>query len=282
MAISASPLSWYRACLIEVLAHAVDRFDASVLAYCLMGNHYHFVLQTRQGNLSRFMRHVNGVYAQAFNRRHGLVGHVFQGRFKAIHVDRTVYLLEVCRYTELNPVRARMVEAPGEWPWSSYRAHCGLIEGPVWLDSATLHETLLGFPAKSAGDRCRAELAYKALVAAGQDVNLWDALRQEIYLGDDAFIQQAQESALRPARRNLEIPEVQRRLPTPQTSWTFEGPGRDESLLRAYVEGSMNMSQIARAAGLSVSRVSRLIARLEGGCISTRLRRDSSRTQEQD
>ena len=98
-----------RARLIEALAHAVDRFDAAVLAYCLMGNHYHFVLQTRQGNLSRLMRHVNGVHAQAFNRRHGLVGHLFQGRFKAIHVDRTACLLEVYRYMELNPVRARIV-----------------------------------------------------------------------------------------------------------------------------------------------------------------------------
>ena len=68
-----------RARLIAVLAQAMERFDARVLAYCLMGNHYHFVLHTRRDDLSRLMRHVNGVYAQAFNRRHGLVGHLFQG-----------------------------------------------------------------------------------------------------------------------------------------------------------------------------------------------------------
>ena len=77
-----------------------------------MGNHYHFVLHTRQANLSALMRQVNGVYTQAFNRRHAKVGHLPQGRFKAILVDRDAYLLEVCRYVELNPVRAGMVYEP--------------------------------------------------------------------------------------------------------------------------------------------------------------------------
>ena len=66
------------------MAQAMERFDSQVLAYCQMGNHFHLVLHTLQGNLSRLMRHVNGVYTQQFNRRHGLVGHLFQGRFKAI------------------------------------------------------------------------------------------------------------------------------------------------------------------------------------------------------
>ncbi len=75
----------------------MERFDAQVLAYCLMGNHHHLVLHTRSVNVSRLMRHVNGVVTQAFNRRHGLVGHLFQGRFKAILVDRDAYLLALCR-----------------------------------------------------------------------------------------------------------------------------------------------------------------------------------------
>ena len=78
-----------------------------------MGNHDHFVLHTRRENLSRLMLHLNGVVTQAFNRRHRKMGHLFQGRFKAILVDRDDYLLEVCRYVELNPVRARMVTGPG-------------------------------------------------------------------------------------------------------------------------------------------------------------------------
>lgn len=75
-----------RSAQLEIIAQAMDRFDAQVLAYCQMGNHFHLVLHTRRANLSRLMRHLNGVYTQAFNRRHGLAGHLFQGRFKAILV----------------------------------------------------------------------------------------------------------------------------------------------------------------------------------------------------
>ena len=120
-----------RAAQLEVIAQAMERFDGQVLAYCLMGNHYHLVLHTRQANLSRVMRHVNGVYTQAFNQRHGLVGHLLQGRFKAILVDRDTYLLALCRYVERNPVAAAMVARAGDWVWSSYRAHVGLAPTPA-------------------------------------------------------------------------------------------------------------------------------------------------------
>lgn len=115
---------------LAVLEHALDRFDAEVLAYCLMGNHYHLVLHTRQGNLSRLMRHLNGVYTQRFNQRHGLVGHLFQGRYKAIPVDRDAYLLALCSYVERNPVAAGLVAAAEHWVWSSCRAHLGQATPP--------------------------------------------------------------------------------------------------------------------------------------------------------
>ena len=100
------------------------------------------------------MRHINGVYThQAFNRRHDKVGHLFQGRFKAIMVDRDAYLLEVCRYVDLNPVRARMVRKPAAWNWSSYRAHVGATPAPDWLDTPGLHGYLLGRPVRTAADR---------------------------------------------------------------------------------------------------------------------------------
>ena len=94
---------------MEAVAKVLSRPDAEALAYRLMGNDYHFVLHTRQGNLSLLMRHVNGVHTQTYNRQHHKVGHLFQRRFKAILVDRDAYLLEVCRYVDLNPVRARLV-----------------------------------------------------------------------------------------------------------------------------------------------------------------------------
>jgi REP element-mobilizing transposase RayT len=161
-----------RRALLEVVGQALSRFDAQMLAYCLMGNHYHFVLHTRRANLSMLMRHVNGVYTQAFNRRHGKVGHLFQGRFKAILVDRDAYLLEVCRYVELNPVRARSVRQPEAWPWSSYRAHVGLAEAPQWLDVEGLHGYVLGCPVTSAADHRRAANRYAELVAVADGARL--------------------------------------------------------------------------------------------------------------
>ena len=250
-----------RVALLDVVALAMARFDAVVLSFCLMGNHYHFVLHTRRANLSRLMRHVNGVYTQTFNRRHGKVGHLFQGRFKAILVDRDTYLLELCRYVELNPVRAGMVAAPGDWPWSSYRAHVGDAPTPQWLDSAGLHGYLLGHEPRGAADRRRAAARYAALVAAAPDGSLWDgALRQQIYLGDAEFVERMQALAEPQRVGARETPKAQRSRPATLQQW-LEGCGsREEALRRAHVEGGLSMTALARELGLSVSRVSRLIA----------------------
>ncbi len=253
-----------RECLLATLGQALARFGAVVLAYCLMGNHYHLVLQTGRPNLSRLMRHVNGVYAQAFNRRHRLVGHLFQGRFGAILVDRDAYLLEVCRYTELNPVRAGLTAAPQEWRWSSFRAHCGLAVAPWWLDTATMHGHLLGRDAASRADRLHAADAYARFVSAGRDVRLWaQSLRQGIYLGDDDFIGRAR-ARVSPARViSREIPREQRRAPGARRMPAGERSRRDELIHEAYLSGGLSMSAIAAEVGLSASRVSRVIASRE-------------------
>lgn len=107
------------------LAEVVTRFNWLCYAWCLMDNHYHLLIQTPDGNLSKGMRQLNGVYTQAGNRRHRRVGHLFQGRFKAILVDSDAYLLELSRYVVLNPVRAGMVKNIADWPWNSYRASVG-------------------------------------------------------------------------------------------------------------------------------------------------------------
>ena len=255
-----------RAVLLDVLAQGLARFDASAFAYCLMGNHYHLVVQTRQANLSRLMRHVNGVYAQAFNRRHDRVGHVFQGRFGSIHVDRDAYLLEVCRYTELNPVRAGLIDNPQEWCWSSYQAHCGLVSAPPWLETAGLHGQLLGHDATSSTDQLIAASRYAQFVAAGRDVRLWDrALRQEIYLGDEAFVRQVQRRAKAAALLAKEIPERQRHAPRSPHTGDRCSATRDEAICRAYREHGLSMTSIAKSVGLSVSQVSRIIHRGEQG-----------------
>jgi putative transposase len=230
----------------------------------LMGNHYHFVLHTREANLSRLMRHLNGVYTQNFNRRHNRVGHLLQGRFKAVLVDRDAYLLEVCRYVELNPVRARMVDDPAAWPWSSYCAHVGAVPTPAWLDTAGLHGYLLGRPAGNAADARQAAARYATLVAEGRDVRLWDsALRQQIYLGDEAFVERMQALAATEGRQATEVPREQRLRLVRLADLLASGLPRAAALRQAHVEGGVTMTALATEAGLSVSRVSRLIASAE-------------------
>ena len=122
-----------RTALLNILGDVVSRFRWQCHAYCLMGNHYHLMIETPQGNLTKGMRQLNGVFTQWSNRRHQRSGHLFQGRYKAILVDRNAYFLELARYIVLNPVRARIVAQPGQWPWSSYRAMVGEEPSPKWL-----------------------------------------------------------------------------------------------------------------------------------------------------
>ena len=127
-----------------------------------MTNHYHLVVQTLDGNLSKGMRQLNGVFTQYSNRRHAQVGHLFQGRYKAMLIDEDSYLLELARYVVLNPVRAGMVEKPGEWRWSSFNAVMGRKEGPSWLDTD-------GLLAQFGDKRAVARRRYRKFVMDGID-----------------------------------------------------------------------------------------------------------------
>jgi REP element-mobilizing transposase RayT len=253
-----------RLMFLDIVAQALSRFDGQMLAYCLMGNHYHFVLHTRKANLSSLMRHINGVYTQAFNRRHDKIGHLFQGRFKAILVDRDAYLLEVCRYVELNPVRAGTTRKPHTWPWSSYRAHSGVEPAPEWLDTDGLHSCVLGRAVRSASERRRAGQAYARLVASASNVRLWDdALRQQIYLGDENFVERMQALADPRNSTDRDVPRVQRSNVRTLKHWMSACRTREDALYRAHTESGISMTQIANEIGLSISRVSRLIKQEE-------------------
>ena len=175
---------------LSLLARALDAGNAHAFAYCLMGNHFHVVLQTELPNLSALMHRVNSAYSQAFNRRHDRSGHVLEGRFKALHVDSERYLLEVCRYVDLNPVRADLTGSPEYWEWSSYRAHVGLASPPRWLATAHLHASLTGLPGGTSAALGEGRRRYAHWVHAGRGVRLWDeSLRHGIYLGDEAFVE---------------------------------------------------------------------------------------------
>ena len=149
-----------RQAFLDVLGLGLARFGASALAYCLMGDHYHLVVQTHRGGLSQLMRHVNGVYTQTFNRRHGLVGHLLQGRYKAIVCDSDRYMMALCRYVERNPAAAELVAAPGDWAWSSFNAHTGQVAVPDWLDTAQLQAFMLQRAPRDGAERAQAQRLY--------------------------------------------------------------------------------------------------------------------------
>jgi putative transposase len=119
---------------LEILSLVCSRLNVAVHAYCQMTNHYHLMMETLEGNLSQAMRQLNVFYSQYANRRHGNVGHVFQGRYKAILLQKESYLLELARYIVLNPVRAGIVTDPKDWPWSSYNIMSEDSDAiPAWL-----------------------------------------------------------------------------------------------------------------------------------------------------
>lgn len=118
---------------LTVLRETVEMFNLKVSAYCLMSNHYHLLLHTPDGNISRCMRHINGVYTQRFNRSHKKDGQLFRGRFKAVVVDNDSHLLEVLRYIHNNPLRAGMVEKVNDFTWSSHKGYCSGAKKWGWL-----------------------------------------------------------------------------------------------------------------------------------------------------
>ncbi|OYU28934.1 MAG: transposase [Burkholderiales bacterium PBB2] len=280
-----------RRSLLALIAQTMQRFDAQVLAYCLLPDHFHLLLFTRQANLSRLMRHLNGVYTQYHNRRHGSEGPLFHGRFKGVLVDREAHLLDACRYVELNPLRLGLVRELADWPWSSYRAHVGMEPAPAWLDADGLHAYVLGRELRGALDRRRAADRYAQLLASEPDLALWPGrLRQQIFLGDSAFVKrmraagraadQAERARARakPASQGRADPAARfqstarsRAAATDRPPWAellAHSGSREQALYRAHTEAGWSMSALAAELGLSVSRVSRLISGVERGLLS--------------
>ncbi|HZV65106.1 MAG TPA: transposase [Telluria sp.] len=228
------------------------RFNFVVFAYCQMSNHYHLLVETVEGNLSQGMRQLNGQYSQYFNRRHGLVGHVFHGRYKAILVQKDSHLLELTRYIVLNPLRARMVGSLEDWPWSSHRYAAGSGAGPAWLATDWL---LRQFGAS----RREAVPAYLRFVMSGK--GLMSPLRNtrhQLLLGDDEFVARHQQTASPDLIRA--VSKAQRRsLALPLAGYQARYPSRDEAMALAYLSTAYTMRQIGEYFGVSDKTVSRAV-----------------------
>lgn len=245
-----------RLAFIDLFSRVISRHNWICHAYCLMSNHYHLIVETPQANLSDGMTRLNGEFAQASNRRHRRRGHVFQGRFTGIVVDKDSYLMELTRYVVLNPVRANMVVTPGDWPWSSYGAMIGEVLAPDWLSTDGL---LLQF----GDDRATARMGYREFVAAGVGAeSIWSELRQQIYLGDDNFVTRVQAQA-DVSGDVLEVPRSQRRIPVLSLEAICDRfEDRDVAVAEAYKSGGYTYRQIGEFFEIHRSTVRRIARRL--------------------
>jgi REP element-mobilizing transposase RayT len=248
---------------LEVLGEVCGRYNWVCHAYCLMSNHYHILIETPESNLSLGMRQLNGGYTQRFNKRHNRVGHVFQGRFKGILVDKESYLLELARYIVLNPVRAKMVYKAQQWCWSSYRATAGMEPVRPWLNVDWL---LSGF----ANRRKTACERYQRFVEEGKgQPSPWEGLKNQVFLGDNAFVVRMQ-SLLDSDRVLDEVPSSQRRpIAKPLAHYEKTTRSRNEAISEAWLSGGYKMKDIAEYFGLHYSSVSKIIKAAENSRFKT-------------
>jgi len=225
-------------------------------AYCLMDNHYHLLIETPAGNLSKGMQLLNGVYTQKFNRIHNRVGHVFQGRFKAILVDKNSYLLELSRYIILNPVRAKMVISPHEWKWSSYLATILKAPKPSWLYADKIL-CLFGEDVFAASQK------YQGFVTDGlMSKSLWGDLKKQIYLGSDEFVNEILKK-IDPQMNLVDIPKAQ--YQTERYSLQEierKASTRNEGIQIAYKSGQFSLKEIGDYFGLHYSSISKIAKKL--------------------
>jgi hypothetical protein len=228
-----------------------------------MTNHYHLLLETVDGNLSRGMRQLNGLYTQRFNQSHGLVGHLFQGRYKAILVQKENYLLELSRYVVLNPLRANMVASLDDWRWSSYPIVAGKKKSPPWLDADWI---LSQFGTQ----RDEANTSYRKFVMDGKGLpSALQHTRHQLVLGDDAFVERHRQAKESETLR--EMSKAHRKtVALTLNEYQMRHPIKDEAMAQAYLSGAYTMAEIGQFFGVHYMTVSRAVRKFEGqdvGCV---------------
>ncbi len=243
---------------LNTLQHVNKRYNWLCHAYCMMDNHYHLLIETPDGNLSLGMRQLNGVYTQLFNKRHQRTGHLFQGRYKAILIQKDSHLLEVCRYVVLNPVRAHMVERPDAWKWSSYLATAGRESPAPCLTT----DWILG---QFSRKRAKAEQEYRQFVDWGIGMEtIWREVKGQSILGEDDFV----EGLISHIRKHQDIPEIpksHRYVNRPSLDKIFlenvilNKKKRDKKIIDAVQKYGYTQQQIAAHLNLHYSTISNLV-----------------------
>ena len=250
-----------RTMFLGFLGKAVERCSWLCHAYCLMNNHYHLLVETPDANISEGMHYLNCVYTIYFNRHHERVGHVLQGRYKSILVERDSHLLELTRYVVLNPVRAGLVDRPEDWPWSSYRATAGIENAPPFLHTSWL---LSQFDKKPG----LAREAYRAFVAEDNKSNPWEDLRGRVVLGSESFLKSL-EPLLNNYQQENEYPVCQRKATRPTLEELFadveieDKKDRNAKIHEAVCVHGYAQAEVARFLGLHYSTISTILKQID-------------------
>lgn len=250
-----------RVMFLDILGDLVERYHLCCHGYCLMDNHYHLLLETPEANLSLGMRQLGGIYTQKFNRRHNRVGHLFQGRYTSIVIEKESHLLELCRYIVLNPVRATMVAQPGDYPWSSYLATAGGTDKPRFL-------RIDWILAQFGENHMTAQQQYRDFVAAGiGEESPWKNLKGQCLLGGERFLNRLLPQ-LDQKRGETEIPRRARFVGRPQLTDLFHArqgiSERNKAIAMAHLQYGYSQQEIAGQTGLHYSTVSRIVQRERG------------------
>lgn len=189
---------------LEYLESATTRYHAVVHAFCLMENHYHLLLETPGGNLPQIIRHINGAYTTYFNVKRARSGHLFQGRYKAILVEKDEYAKELSRYIHLNPVRAKLVERPEAYEWSSYQFFIGANKSPRWL----YRDFILGYFGDKASDAQKGYGRFVNAIIKGPHDNPLDEVVSSTLLGCPDFIAYVKDHFLSNKKPDKDLPAL--------------------------------------------------------------------------
>lgn len=240
---------------LRVLCSVVKRYHFLLHTYCLMNNHYHLLIETPEANLSKGMRQLNGLYTQRFNKRHKRVGHLFQGRYKAILVDKDNYLLELSRYIALNPIRAKIVKDLKDYKWSSYQATIGHKGIPCLTTDWLLSQF---------GNKQKASGQYQAFVLSEiKAESPLKAIKGQLFLGQDNFIDEIKH-LIRGKEKLKEITREQRYVTRPPLNEIFKDKkSKEEAMYEACLKYGYTLKDIAEYIGVHYTTVSKVIKRIE-------------------
>jgi putative transposase len=189
---------------LEYLESATQRYDARIHAYCMMDTHYHLLVETPSGNLPQIMRHINGAYTTYFNIKRDRSGHLFQGRYQAILVDIDEYAKELSRYIHLNPVRAKIVETPENYYWSSYKFYIGKQRPPQWL----YRDFIFGYFGKRVSTAAKKYQEFVNALAHQEYDSPLDEVVSSTLLGSADFIAFIKDNFLSAQKPDKELPAL--------------------------------------------------------------------------